>query len=349
MRYPDFLKDNGTIGFVAPSFGCTVEPYTSATKHAIELFESAGYKTKMGPNCYKSDGVGISSSPENCAKEIMDFWTDESVDIMLSCGGGELMCEILPYLDFDKLKTTKPKWFMGYSDNTNLGFLLATICETASIYGPNAPAFGMEPRHESVNDAWEMLHGSKLTMKSYKGWQITSLKDAENPLAPYNITEDSTLQYGGSWDKAFSDIQGQSFEGRMIGGCLDCLSNFCGTGFDQVAEFVERHREEGIIWFLESCELGIMSIRRALWQLEQAGWFKYTKGFVIGRPMLFEIEDYGMDRYSVVRSVLDKYNVPIVLDVDLGHLPPAMPLINGSYAKVTALDEKEISIEMKLK
>ena len=27
MKYPEFLEKNGTIGFVAPSFGCSIEPY----------------------------------------------------------------------------------------------------------------------------------------------------------------------------------------------------------------------------------------------------------------------------------------------------------------------------------
>ena len=30
MRYPKFLPDEGTIGFVAPAFGCATEPYKSA-------------------------------------------------------------------------------------------------------------------------------------------------------------------------------------------------------------------------------------------------------------------------------------------------------------------------------
>lgn len=30
MRYGKFLPENGTIGFVAPSFGCNIEPYKSA-------------------------------------------------------------------------------------------------------------------------------------------------------------------------------------------------------------------------------------------------------------------------------------------------------------------------------
>ena len=82
-----------------------------------------------------------------------DMYIAKENDVLISCGGGELMCEILDYVDFEVLKRAEPKWFMGYSDNTNLGLLLATICDTASVYGPNGPAFGMEPWHCSVQDA----------------------------------------------------------------------------------------------------------------------------------------------------------------------------------------------------
>ena len=35
MRYPKFLEKGGTIGFVAPSFGCNIEPYRTAFGHAL--------------------------------------------------------------------------------------------------------------------------------------------------------------------------------------------------------------------------------------------------------------------------------------------------------------------------
>ena len=38
MRFPEFLKEHGTIGFVAPSFGCATEPYYTAFAHARERF-----------------------------------------------------------------------------------------------------------------------------------------------------------------------------------------------------------------------------------------------------------------------------------------------------------------------
>ncbi len=59
MRYPEFLKKNGCIGFVAPSFGCNIEPYKTAFGHALDKFEKMGYRTELGPNCYEGCGIGI--------------------------------------------------------------------------------------------------------------------------------------------------------------------------------------------------------------------------------------------------------------------------------------------------
>ena len=64
MRYPEFLKKNGCIGFVAPSFGCNIEPYKTAFGHALDKFEKMGYRTELGPNCYEGCGIGISNTPE---------------------------------------------------------------------------------------------------------------------------------------------------------------------------------------------------------------------------------------------------------------------------------------------
>ena len=69
MRYPEFLKENRTIGFVAPSFGCAIEPYRAAFENARKKWEEEGFLLNMGPNCFAQDGTGISSLPEKCAKE----------------------------------------------------------------------------------------------------------------------------------------------------------------------------------------------------------------------------------------------------------------------------------------
>lgn len=359
MRYPIFLKKNGTIGFVAPSFGCATEPYKSGFLNAQKRWREQGFGLQFGPNCYVEEGVGISNTPGKCGEELTSYYCDKNNDCLISCGGGELMCEILDYVDFEQIRQAAPKWYLGYSDNTNFTFLLATLCDVASVYGPCAAAFGMEPLDPSLNDAMQLLRGTKLTMQGYDKWERESLKDEEHPCEPYNLTETSVIKYYlpdgrtnvDSMRRAEENGIGEddAFSGRLLGGCMDCLVNLLGTKYDRVTEFVERYREDGIIWFLEACDLNLMGIRRAMWQMEHAGWFKYCKGFLIGRPRLgMGVEEFGIDSYQAVCEMLYPYHVPVLMDLDIGHLPPAMPLVCGSMAKVTS-DGKTYRVEMALR
>lgn len=357
MRYPKFLKENGTIGFVAPAFGCYIEPYRTAFGSAQEKFKVLGHTLDLGPNCYEGCGIGISNTPKACGEELTKYYVSDKNDVLISCGGGELMCEILDYVDFEAVKKAEPKWFMGFSDNTNMTFLMATMCDTAAIYGPCAATYGMKPWHPAVQDAYDLICGKKLTMKGYPLWEKEGLKSEENPLAPYNVTEEKVLTYclpdvqierplrdNQNLPEQYCEGNSCSMEGRLLGGCVDCLVNLLGTSYDKVADFQEKYKEDGMIWFLESCDLNVMSIRRAFWQMEHAGWFNYTKGFLIGRPLHYGEDMMGLDQYTAVCEIIKKYNVPIILDVDLGHLPPMMPLICGAKAKVTA-SGNDISIE----
>ena len=110
----------------------------------------------------------------------------------------------------------------------------------------------------------------------------------------------------------------------------------CGTRFDKVSEFCEKYRDDGVIWFLESCDLNPMSIRRALWQLENAGWFKYVKGFLVGRALHYKEDFDGFTCYDAAVGILSKYDVPVVMDVDIGHLSPRLPIVSGALAEVSA-------------
>ena len=110
MRYPKFITSEGTIGLVAPSFGCADEPYKSCMDAAIKRFQGMGYRFVEGPNCHRNDGIGISSTPENCGKELTEYYCSDNNDMLIACGGGELMCETLDYVDFDAVKAATPKY-----------------------------------------------------------------------------------------------------------------------------------------------------------------------------------------------------------------------------------------------
>ena len=365
MRYPEFLKSGDTIGFVAPSFGCTTEPYKTGFMKALTRFLKLAYQTKTGRNCYVSDGFGISSTPENCGSELNEAYIDPESKALISCGGGELMCEVVSYMDFGSVQKASPKWFMGYSDNTNFTFLSAILADTASIYGPCASSFSMEPLDPSLQDALDLLAGKKLTFRSYPKWELESLRDEDHPLVPYNLTEETHVRaytpvpenaldpekkrYGRSGGFLQETEDPVTVSGRLIGGCMDCLVNLSGTKYDKVSEFADKYKEDGLIWFLESCELNNMSIRRSLWNFKEAGWFQHVNAFLIGRPATFFGESLmGLDQYRAVLDILADFGVPVIMDCDFGHLPPSIPLICGACANVT-FAEHGITVEHILK
>ena len=81
--------------------------------------------------------------------------------------------------------------------------------------------------------------------------------------------------------------------------------------------------------------MNVFEMRRTLWSLKQAGWFDTCRGFLIGRPGVQGQIIAGLDQYEAVLSILSEFDVPIFMDLDIGHVAPMMPLICGSYGKVT--------------
>lgn len=320
---PAFLKPGSKIALIAPSFGCTDEPYKTKLMESIKNLKAAGYRVDEGENIWVLKGVAASNTPQKRAEEFMKAYADESVDAIFSVGGGELMCEILPFIDFKKIQGYKPKWFMGFSDNTNLTFTLTAWANLVTVYGPCAGQFFSKPFRLDAKDAMRMLQGEK-EFEGYPLWERNSLATPENPLAPLNLTEKKVLKPY-NYQRPFSGI--------MLGGCLDCLINICGTKYDNVSAYVSS-LGEGVVWYLEACDLNPLSIRRALFELREAGWFKTAKGFVIGRPVCFGMDLMGVNQYNAVTDILGECDVPIIMDADLGHLAPAIPYKNGALATV---------------
>ncbi|MCR5763751.1 MAG: LD-carboxypeptidase [Treponema sp.] len=337
MNIPEYIKPGNTIGITAPSFGATTEPYISRFNEAIRIFKQRGYNIKIGATCSMSDGLGISTNPKAAAKELTGFYLDSTVDAIISCGGGELMCETMSYVDFDAISNANPKWFMGYSDNTNFILPLVTKCNTAAIYGHCITGFGKSWEQCEI-DTINLLEGKNLTVSGYQKFQSpdkgTEAKE-ENPISAYILDQNKELIC--NIPDKLTGCQYIQAKGTLIGGCLDVLSNLTGTKFDNVNHF-NKHID-GAIWVLEACDFNPMDIRRAIWHLDECGWFEKAKAFIIGRPLAaWKQEFMGVNQYNAVTDILSKYNVPIIMDADVGHIAPAMPLVMGSPAQIEVKD-----------
>ena len=328
MRYGKFLTKGSKIALCSPSFGSPLDPYYSRLKSAIDTFRNLGFQVIEGDYIWSLDRIR-STSKENRAKEFMDLYLDPNVDFIYSVAGGEVMMEIIPLIDFDKIKNAPPKFFAGFSDNTNISFLLATLCDTASIYYDCAGTFGMKPWHYSTKRGMDILMGNNIVQESFDKYQVIDLKwEENNPLASLNCTEDDV------WHNLKNEEK-LEIKGRMLGGCLDILKMYCGTRFDKVSDFAEKYKNDGILWYLEACDLSSLDVYRTLFQLREAGWFKYAKGFVFGRPNN-NSNPFSYTHHDAIKEALGDLNLPIITDADFGHIPPAFVIINGAIGKFTS-------------
>lgn len=330
MKYPKFLKQGDTIGIFAPSFGANIEPYKSRLESGINKFKSLGYNIVTKGDIFGYFN-GASSSKESRAQAFMDLYKDPTIDFIWSVGGGEWMMEMIPHVDFEDLKQYPPKFFMGYSDNTNLTFLINLLLDTVSIYGQNVTEFGMLEWDQSLKQAFDIITGKTLQQQSFPLHEPFEVEQT-HPLQSYHLTEPSV----------WKNLKGESeiiLEGRLLGGCLDIVLAYPKTVFDQVDNFINEYQNDGVIWFLEACDLNVFALKRALWQLKQVGWFNNIKGIIFGRPMS-ATPILDLDQYKVTLDILSDLNIPIIMDVDIGHIQPTMTILSGAYAKIVSKDGK---------
>jgi muramoyltetrapeptide carboxypeptidase LdcA involved in peptidoglycan recycling len=118
--------------------------------------------------------------------------------------------------------------------------------------------------------------------------------------------------------------------GRLIGGCLDTVSVLAGTRYGDLPAFTAAHAPEGLLVYLEAAEHAAFDIARDLWRLRLAGWFDDAAAVLIGRTGA--PGSPGLSQRQAVASVLGDLDVPVVLDVDIGHVPPQLALVNGALA-----------------
>lgn len=329
MIYPEFLQRGGMIGVTAPSDGNSGELDYIRLESGEEKLQKLGYPVVETANVRTSEN-GKSSSAQDRAAQLMGLLEHKKVKAIVSAAGGDYLCEMLSYLDFEKIKKY-PKWIQGYSDNTGILFTITTMCGIATLYGNNFNDFGMESWHPAVINNMEILKGNLVEQESFDFYE-DGFSERVTGLEGYREDKPVNWKHTGAAKEVV-------VKGRLIGGCMDVLLNLAGTRFDHVKEFIKNYKEDGILWYLETFEANSESLARSLWQLKEAGWFQYASGFVFGRPCMYE-SHWDIPYGEVVERMLSPLGVPIILDADIGHKGPQFTMMNGSFATIWCGDGK---------
>ena len=319
MRYPNFLRQGQVIGITAPSSG--ILDKKESYDYSIAQLNNHGFLCKETANVF-TRGI-VSSSGKQRADEFMELLKDPDVPVILCVTGGDFLMEMLPYLDFEIIRAY-PKWVQGYSDPTGLLHSILVNCEIATIYGANAGGFDMSPWHLSLNQNLDILMGKEIVQNSFPTYQAGWKEDGE----AFNL--DSVTE----WKTPHGNVD---VTGRMMGGCLDCLWNLVGTSIDRTREFVEKYESDGFIWYFDIFALTAEDTYRALWQMNDAGWFVNVKGIVVGRVRFPNTMLELTYQHAIERLFPD---FPLIMETDIGHVKPSLTIVNGAIGHVRAADGK---------
>ena len=123
-------------------------------------------------------------------------------------------------------------------------------------------------------------------------------------------------------------------EGRLIGGCIDCIAKLIGTPFDGSKSFVKKYPHK--IWFLDNFAMTSFDLYLTIMQMKYCGYFKGTKAIVFGRTMFGDKSDE--EYIAQLRQAIP--DIPFIWNADIGHVKPCFTVINGAYGRVTCAQGK---------
>lgn len=304
MQYPNFLKNNDLVGITALSSGTgnKIKEVKIALNHLKEYFHLI-----ITPDVYGEETV--SANRNTRIKELNEL-LDDDIKLLLNIRGGDFLYETLDGIDYSKI-VKKNIWVMGYSDITNLLYILTTKYDLATIYGMNAKSFDNQVLSDYELNNIDILMGKNVLQESFSS---------------------DTISLNGD----FKDC------GILIGGCLDTLRYLIGTEYDKTIGFLEKYKDYKIIWYFDIYSMGSVDFYLTLLQFKNLGWFKYSNTFLFGKVLFPKIE-CNLSYQEALNKIFDNKN--IVFNADIGHIRPSFTLINGSLGKVDYQNNK-LTVEM---
>ncbi len=333
IRFPAPLTAGSRIAITSPSGG--VHPkFHARLDLVLDHFRAKGFKIIEG-ECLRDEQKHVSAEKSKRAQELMRFLTDDSIDAICPPWGGEVLIEILPLLDFEKISRAKPKWVTSYSDISTLTFALTARIGWATAHTPNLMDL-VSPRPDSKDtltqkffEALATPEGGTTQQASSKVHQRSARIDFEK-----DPTQDFEPDTPTEW-KSLHDTPKEIFKGRLIGGCLDTISCLTGTPSGSLTEFQKLAAGEGVVFFFENCEGSPTAVVRMLENMKQAGWFDRAQGFLIGRSCGPEAKSENELSYEeALQNTLAEFKLPVIYDADIGHRPPQFSLFNGALTEV---------------
>lgn len=331
IRMPAPLRPGDRIGVTAPSAGASSDGLRRV-EFAIDWLRRRGYDVVVG-ECLISDRW-VSAPKEQRGAELTAMLCDPSIRAVVPPWGGVTAIDILDQLDYEAIAAAEPTWFVGYSDCSTIMTPLLLRTGLASIHGDNLADTPYVAPDGLVHWLDVASAPGSITQRD-SGVVATWWRFEENTTA----TEWKPVGTG-SWSLHGADRL--EVTGRLVGGCIETIAAVAGSPYADIRAFGAEHGP--LVVYLEASDEEAFNICRNLHQLRYAGWFDDAAAVLIGRTSApASTVEGGMTQREAVLDALGGLGLPIVFDLEIGHVPPHLPLVNGALAQVVVDgDRREI-------
>ena len=303
--FPQSLKKGDKIALISPA-GAVEE---SQLEKGIKLIESNGYEPVLGKHVYTkySNGYNYAGTEKERISEMNWAFNNEEIGAIWASRGGYGCQHLLRHVQLSKFKK-KPKWYIGYSDNTVVqSFLLKN--NFASIHGQTIKTSSFGVTDESYDLIFDILKGKKPT---------------------YSIAQNELNKVG-------------TTTGTLVGGNLALIYALLGTtysfNFKDKILFIEDIGENFYALDRMLISLDLAGVFRNIKGLIVGGMTnmgdeKDNKSYE---------ESFDQFAYKIISERVSKYDFPVAFGFPNGHIHDNRPLMIG--ANITMNVAEKVLIE----
>lgn len=327
------------IGVVSLSSGILGEDFIShEVKIGIERLKKYGIEVEFLPNSTKGIEF-LKNNPKARAKDLIEAFKDDSIDMILCAIGGDDTYRLLPNLfeNNELEKVVKQKIFLGFSDTTMNHFMLNKV-GIKTFYGqaflPDICELSNEMLPYSKHFFEELINNGEI-------------KEIYPSDVWYNEREDFSEKTIGismeeHYNRGFELIRGNAkFEGKILGGCLESIFDiFDNSRYEDTVYLCQKYNLfpsldewKNKILLLETSEERPKPelFRKMILKLEEYGIFDVVSGLIIGKP---QNEEYYEEYKQILLDEIKNKDLSIVYNINVGHSTPRCIIPFGINAKV---------------
>lgn len=339
IRYPRPLRPGDIIGVTAPSSGIS-EKLLGRLNVAVQQLRDRGFAVQVG-DCMAGT-THISAPVKQRAEELMRMLLDPSIKAVVPPWGGVTAIDLISHLDFDALALAEPTWFVGYSDISTLLTPITLRTGLATLHGSNLmdTPYRVPESLMSWIDIASLPAGATFRQTSPGVHRVNDWDDWENKPG----ISDHAWNGNGAWERLDKGQDEVSVTGRLIGGCIETMVNLAGTPYLNTKALREGP-SGSLIVYIEASGVDATTICRHLHGMRLAGFFDGAKAILVGRTGA--PDSPTLTQFEAVLDALGTLGVPIIGNVECGHVPPQLPIVNGAQGHLF-FSEKEQYLEQTL-